>query len=139
MGTTLKLTPLSFTGFDLTDSCSQQNFKLLKKTNLFLLSCVHVRNWESTNFNLIPRGFSATFPFTATARIFSSFQLLSIVLRYKVNSLFFIFLSLSWPNLHRGTMKKKELERQEVLWPYTHARPRKNSNSYTYQILHRQK
>ena len=100
--------------------------KLLKKTNLFLLSCVHKRNWESTNFNLIPRGFSATFPFTATARIFSSFQLLSIVLRYKVNSLFFIFLSLSWPNLHRGTMKK---ERDKEIGSSLVLHAPKNSNS----------
>ena len=26
------------------------------------------------------------------------------------------------PNLHRGTMKKKRRERQEVLWPDTHAK-----------------
>ena len=46
------------------------------------------------------------------ARIFSSFQLLSIVLT-------------GLPNLHRGTMKKKrkkERKRQEVLWPETHAK-----------------
>ena len=50
--------------------------------------CTRAYNWESTNFNLIPRGFSATFRLRAKARIFSSFQLLSIVLTYKVNSLF---------------------------------------------------
>ena len=59
--TRLKLTPPSFTGLDQTDSCSPQNLKFLKKANMFLLSCVHVSNWESTDFNLIPRGFSATF------------------------------------------------------------------------------
>ena len=63
--------------------------------NLFLLSCVHKRNWESTNFNLIPRGFSATFRLRAKARIFSSFQLLSIVLKPIKWTGFFIFLSLS--------------------------------------------
>ena len=86
--------------------------QLLKKTNMFLFSCVHVRNWdnlvprafpehflrekpwgrgcnwESTNFNLIPRAFSATFRLRAKARIFPSFQLLSIVLTYKLNWLF---------------------------------------------------
>ena len=75
--------------------------------NLFLLSCVHKRNWESTNFNLIPRGLSATFRLRAKARIFLSFQLLSIVLTYKVNWLFH-YSQPVLPNLHRGTIKKKK-------------------------------
>ena len=45
----------------------------------------------------------------SVARIFSSFQLLSIVL-------------IGLPNLHRGTIKRKERKRQEVLWPETHAK-----------------
>ena len=78
---------------------------------MFSLPCVHVRNWEITNFNLIPRGFSATFRLRAKARIFSSFQLLSIVLTYKVNWLFH-FSQPVLPNLHRGTIKnlKKKSE-----------------------------
>ena len=91
---------------------------------MFSLPCVHVRNWESTNFNLIPRGFSATFRLRAKARIFSSFQLLSIVLTYKVNWLFhfsqpvlayLIFIGEQWK-------RKRGRERQEVLWPDTHAK-----------------
>ena len=31
--------------------------QLLKKTNMFLFSCVHVRNWD----NLVPRAFPLTF------------------------------------------------------------------------------
>ena len=41
---------------------------------VFSSMCTRAYNWESTNFNLIPRGFSATF--RLRARIFSSFQLL---------------------------------------------------------------
>ena len=89
---------------------------------MFLLSCVHVRNWESTNFNLIPRGFSATFRLRAKARIFSSFQLLSIVLTYKVNSLFHfsqpVLAQSSSGNIENET--ERERERQDVLWPDTH-------------------
>ena len=66
LGTRLKLTPPSFTELDSTDSCSPWNLKFFKETNMFLLSCVHVRNWESTNFNLIPRSFSAIFRLRGT-------------------------------------------------------------------------
>ena len=81
----------------------------MKKTNMFSLPCVHMRNWEITNFNLIPRGFSATFRPRAKARTFSSFQLLSIVLSYKVN-------------------------RQEVLWPDTHPKIAKRNKSCTVRV-----
>ena len=79
--------------------------------NLFLLSCVHKRNWESTNFNLIPRGFSATFRLRAKARIFSSFQLLSIVLSYKLNSIFSFFSACPGLIFIGEQWKKKETKR----------------------------
>ena len=55
------------------------------------------------------------------ARIFSSFQLLSIVLTYKVNSLFHfsqpVLAQSSSGNIENET--ERERERQEVLWPDT--------------------
>ena len=58
------------------------------------------------------------------ARIFSSFQLLSIVLTYKVNWLFhFSQPVLAYLNFIGEQWKRKRgRERQEVLWPDTHAK-----------------
>ena len=58
------------------------------------------------------------------ARIFSSFQLLSIVLTHKVNWLFhFSQPVLAYPIFIGEQWKRKRgRERQEVLWPDTHAK-----------------
>ena len=77
---------------------------------MLLFSCVHMRNWESTiKLQPHPPRLLGHIPSQWQA----SFQLLSIVLT-------------GLPNLHRGTMKKKERKkerkRQEVLWPETHAK-----------------
>ena len=80
--------------------------------------CTRAYNWESTNFNLIPRGFSATFRLRAKARIFSSFQLLSIVLTYKVNSLFHF----SQPVLassSSGNIEKRKRQRDKKFFGLT--------------------
>ena len=54
------------------------------------------------------------------ARIFSSFQLLSIVLTYKVNSLFHFSQPVLAQSSSENRERKRETDRQEVLWPDTH-------------------
>ena len=68
-----------------------------------------------------PRGFSATFRLRAKARIFSSFQLLSIVLN-KLNSLFSFFSACPGLIFIGEQWKRKETKRKEVRWSYTHAK-----------------
>ena len=54
------------------------------------------------------------------ARIFFSFQLLSIVLTYKVNSLFYFSQPVLAQSSSENRERKRKRERQEVLWPDTH-------------------
>ena len=90
---------------------------------MFLLSCERVRNWESTNFNLIPRGFSATFRLRGTHLfIFSAIVDCLNLLNESLFSFFsacpgLVFIGEQW-------LKKKERKKEtgRVLWPDTNAR-----------------
>ena len=84
-----------------------------------MYTCVTGKVQTSTSYPEASRPHSVS-----EARIFSSFQLLSVILTYK-GTRFFIFLSLSWPILHRGTIKKRERGRERdrtFFWPDTHAK-----------------